>query len=52
MEINKRYNVRARAKDDIFRNVQYKLGKMSFYNTFSYGEDNEFDFSKLSSILD
>jgi len=50
-EINKLYNVKAREKDDIFRNVQYKLGKMTFHNTFSFGENNEFDFSRHKGIL-
>ena len=51
IEVNKDYNVQARADDDVLRNVQYRFGKMSFANTFSYGEDNVFDFSKHKGLV-
>lgn len=51
LELNKTYNLKIREKDDTFRNIQYKLGKMTFHNTFSYGENNEFDFSKYKGIV-
>lgn len=51
LEINKSYNNEARKDDEIFRNIQYNLGKMKFHNTFSYGEDNEFDFAKYKGIV-
>jgi DNA repair exonuclease SbcCD nuclease subunit/ABC-type dipeptide/oligopeptide/nickel transport system ATPase subunit len=50
-EINKTYNVQARSADETFRNVQYRLGKMTFHNMFSYGENNEFDFSRRKGVV-
>jgi len=37
--------------NDYQRNIQWKLKSMSFDNMFSYGEDNEVDFTKLDGIV-
>lgn len=50
-EINRRFNAHVMKQDDILRNVQYRLGKMKWSNTFSYSEDNEFDFSKRKGLV-
>jgi DNA repair exonuclease SbcCD ATPase subunit/DNA repair exonuclease SbcCD nuclease subunit len=50
-EINKRYESELRKEDEVFRNVQYRLGKMKWSNTFSFGENNEFDFSKHKGLV-
>jgi predicted phosphodiesterase len=47
--LNKLYDIKF--DESFLRNVQYKIEKMSFYNMFSYGEDNEFDFSKYKGIV-
>ena len=51
LELNKKYDAKSKTEEDIKRNVQFKIGKMSFDNMFSYGESNEFDFSKYNGIL-
>jgi DNA repair exonuclease SbcCD nuclease subunit len=50
-DLNKIYNIRSREKDDTLRNIQYFFTRMSFYNLFSYGENNEFDFMKKRGIV-
>ncbi len=37
--------------NDYQRNIQWKLKSMTFDNMFSYGEDNEVDFTKLDGIV-
>lgn len=50
-ELNQKYSGRGNTEEDIKRNIQYKIKKMTFANTFSYGEDNVFDFSKYRGII-
>lgn len=50
-ELNQKYSGRGNTEEDIKRNIQYKIKKMTFANTFSYGEDNVFDFSKYKGII-
>lgn len=49
LKLNKKYDIKS--DEENLRNVQYEIGKMSFSNLFSYGEDNVFDFSKHRGIL-
>jgi len=49
LELNKKYDTKD--TEDTIRNVQYIIEKMSFSNLFSYGENNEFDFSKRKGIV-
>lgn len=51
LDINKRYNSQVKKEDDIVRNVQYKIKKVWWDNICSFGEDNEFDFTKHKGIL-
>src|SRR6056300_656678 len=39
------------SSEDILRNINWKLKKFEFSNMFSYGEDNEVDFTKLNGII-
>lgn len=50
-ELNQKYSGRSNTEEDVKRNIQYKIKKMTFANTFSYGEDNVFDFSKYKGIV-
>jgi len=45
-DINKKYNSLFQSGEDIARNVIYSFGLMTWNNTFSFGTNNEFDFSK------
>jgi len=49
LELNKKYDTKG--SEDTIRNVQYVIEKMSYSNLFSYGEENEFDFSKRKGII-
>lgn len=51
LDINKKYSAQVKNNDDTLRNVQYALGKMSYNNLFSYGENNVFDFSKYKGAV-
>lgn len=50
-DLNKKYTGKNKTEEDVQRNIQYKIKKMTFANTFSYGEDNVFDFSKYRGIV-
>jgi DNA repair exonuclease SbcCD nuclease subunit len=51
LELNKKYDAKSKTEEDIKRNIQFKIGKMTFDNMLSYGEDNVFDFSQHKGIL-
>jgi hypothetical protein len=48
-QLNKQYDIKF--DEGYLRNIQYKIEKMKFYNLFSYGENNEFDFTKYKGIV-
>lgn len=50
-EINRRYNTHIRKEEDTLRNVLYRIGKVKFSDTFSFGKDNEIDFPKYRGLL-
>lgn len=50
ISLNSKYVGSFREEDSI-RNIQYKFKKLTFYNLFSYGENNSFDFSKYNGIV-
>ncbi len=50
-ELNKKYDSAIRQEEEVIRNVQYKLGMMTWDNILSYGEGNSFDFSKRQGIV-
>ena len=49
-ELNKKYQVHVEQKDDVIRNVQWKLDKIAWSNMFNYGEGNVIDFSQLGGL--
>jgi DNA repair exonuclease SbcCD nuclease subunit len=51
LELNRKYDAKSKTEEDIKRNIQFKIGKMTFDNMLSYGEDNVFDFSQHKGIL-
>jgi DNA repair exonuclease SbcCD ATPase subunit/DNA repair exonuclease SbcCD nuclease subunit len=50
-ELNRKYDSQVKREEDIIRNVQYKYKKMWWSNLLSYGESNEFDFSKHKGVV-
>ncbi len=51
VELNKTLNSTALKEEDVIRNVRFKINNIKFDNLFSYGENNELDFSKLRGIV-
>ena len=47
----KKYLSTVSSSDDMSRGSKWTLKHMKWHNTFSYGEDNEIDFSKLNGII-
>jgi len=50
-KLNEKYDSAVQKDEEVIRNLQYKIRKMSWSNIFSYGEDNVFDFSKLKGVV-
>jgi len=50
-ELNKKYDSAVRRNEDVIRNIQYKVKKVSWSNLFSYGENNCFDFSERKGVV-
>ncbi len=48
--LNNRYNQQVQSKEDISRNVNWKLVKFEWSNLFNYGEGNSVDFTKVNGI--
>ena len=46
-KLNEKYNKLAEEGEDVSRNVNWKLKKLSWNNLFNYGEDNVIDFENL-----
>ena len=51
LELNDKYNLMAEEKEEVLRNVNWKLQQFTFDNLFNYGEDNIIDFAKLNGIV-
>jgi len=49
--LNKKFSNFENNENEIIRNIQYKVGKIKFSNLFSFGENNEFDFSQFKGIV-
>jgi exonuclease SbcC len=49
--LNKKYNSAVEEKEDVSRNINWKLKSVSWDNLFNYGEDNHIDFDKLNGIV-
>ncbi len=50
-ELNRNLDSEVRQGEEVVRNVQYKYRRMWWSNLLSYGENNEFDFSKHKGII-
>ena len=50
-ELNSKYNQVVESKEDISRNVNWKLVNFEWSNLFNYGEDNSIDFTNTSGII-
>ena len=50
-ELNSKYNQIVESKEDISRNVNWKLINFEWSNLFNYGEDNSIDFTNTNGII-
>ena len=50
-ELNKKYNTFVQNNEEVQRNVNWKLSKMSWNNLFNYGEKNSINFDNLNGIV-
>ena len=50
-ELNRTYNKIIEEKEEIARNINWKLKSFEFDNLFNYGEGNTVDFDRLSGII-
>ena len=50
-ELNRTYNKIIEEKEEVSRNVNWKLTKFEFDNLFNYGEDNVVNFGSLNGIV-
>jgi DNA repair exonuclease SbcCD ATPase subunit/DNA repair exonuclease SbcCD nuclease subunit len=50
-ELNRTYNKIIEEKEEIARNVNWKLKSFEFDNLFNYGEDNAINFDRLNGII-
>jgi DNA repair exonuclease SbcCD ATPase subunit/DNA repair exonuclease SbcCD nuclease subunit len=50
-ELNRTYNKIIEEKEEVSRNVNWKLSKFQFDNLFNYGEDNVVNFNSLNGII-
>lgn len=50
-DLNRAYNKIIEEKEEISRNVNWRLSKFEFDNLFNYGEDNSVNFANLSGII-
>jgi DNA repair exonuclease SbcCD ATPase subunit/predicted phosphodiesterase len=51
IELNDKYNLMAEEKEEVLRNVNWKIHSLKFDNLFNYGEDNVVDFKNLNGIV-
>ena len=50
-DLNRAYNKVIEEKEEISRNVNWRLSKFEFDNLFNYGENNSVNFANLSGII-
>ena len=48
--LNAKYNQAVESKEDVSRNVNWKLKKFEWSNLFNYGKDNSVDFKNINGI--
>lgn len=51
LELNDKYNLMAEEKEEVLRNVNWKIRSLKFDNLFNYGEDNVVNFANLNGIV-
>lgn len=51
LALNDKYNLMAEEKEEVLRNVNWKVKSLKFDNLFNYGEDNEVNFANLNGIV-
>lgn len=50
LEINKKYQISVDQREDVARNVKWRILKMGWDNLFNYGEGNVIDFSQIKGL--
>ena len=51
LELNRKYNLKTEAEEDISRNVNWKIKRFEWDNLFNYSEGNSLDFNNLHGIV-
>lgn len=51
LDLNKKYNLKIEAEEDISRNINWKLKRYEWDNLFNYADGNTLDFSNLHGIV-
>jgi len=51
LELNDKYNLMAEEKEEVLRNVNWKIRSLKFDNLFNYGEGNIVNFANLNGIV-
>ena len=51
LDLNDKYNRMAEENEEVQRNVNWKLQKLTFNNLFNYGEDNVINFENTNGIV-
>ena len=50
-DLNKKYNILAEQEEDVSRNINWKLKRLTWDNLFNYGEDNSINFEDLRGTV-
>ena len=51
LELNRKYNLKIEAEEDISRNINWKIKRFEWDNLFNYSEQNSLDFNNLHGIV-
>jgi len=51
LDLNQKYNRMAEEKEDVLRNVNWRVRTLEWHNLFNYGKNNYIDFDKLEGIV-
>jgi DNA repair exonuclease SbcCD ATPase subunit/DNA repair exonuclease SbcCD nuclease subunit len=50
IDLNRRYQIAVEQRDDVARNVNWRILKMGWSNLYNYGEGNVIDFSQIKGL--
>jgi DNA repair exonuclease SbcCD ATPase subunit len=50
LDLNRKYQINVDQREDITRNIEWKINKIAWNNLFNYGEGNVIDFSQLGGL--